>query len=159
MTEMINTINIFSTKRQKKQSVILIPYKHVDVIKWRLLALCEWNPPITGGFPSQRPVTRSFAVSFDLHMNKRLSKQSTRRWFETPSRSLWYHCNDHFLFLSWLHCHFRCDRKSQGYVWGEIGENAYLAKIRHVLRPENEANKNVLIWLDITIYVNVYMYE
>ena len=27
----------------------------------------------TGGFPSQRPVTRSFAVFFDLHLNKRLS--------------------------------------------------------------------------------------
>ena len=27
-----------------------------------LLALCEGNPPITGGFPSQRPVTRSFDV-------------------------------------------------------------------------------------------------
>ena len=24
-----------------------------------------------------------------LHLNKRLSKQSRRRWFETPSRSLW----------------------------------------------------------------------
>ena len=40
------------------------------VISWRhqietfsaLLALCEGNPPITGGFPSQRPVTRNFDV-------------------------------------------------------------------------------------------------
>ena len=29
-----------------------------------------------GEFPSQRPVTRSFDVSFDLRLNKRLSKQS-----------------------------------------------------------------------------------
>ena len=36
-----------------------------------LLALCEGNPPVTGGFPSQRPVTRSFAVFFDLHLTKR----------------------------------------------------------------------------------------
>ena len=28
----------------------------------------------------------------DLPLNKRLSKQSRRRWFETPSRSLWRHC-------------------------------------------------------------------
>ena len=47
-----------------------------------------------GGFPLQRPVTRSFDVSFDLHMSKRLSKQSRRWWFETPSRSSWSHCND-----------------------------------------------------------------
>ena len=44
-------------------------------------------------FPSQRPVTRSFDVFFDLRLNKRFSKQSRRRWFETPSRSLWHHCN------------------------------------------------------------------
>ena len=41
-----------------------------------LLALCEGNSPVTGEFPAQRPVTQSFNVSFDPHMNKRLSKQS-----------------------------------------------------------------------------------
>ena len=41
----------------------------------------------------QRPVTRSFDVFFDLRLNKRLNKQSRRRWFETPWRSLWRHCN------------------------------------------------------------------
>ena len=46
----------------------------------------------TGEF-SQRPVTRSLDVFFDLRLNKRLSKQSRPRWFETPSLSLWYHCN------------------------------------------------------------------
>ena len=51
------------------------------------------NSPVTAEFPSHRPVTRSFDVFFDLRLNKRLSKQSRRRWFETPSRSLWRHCN------------------------------------------------------------------
>ena len=36
-----------------------------------------------------RPVTQSF----DLRLNKRLSKQSWGWWFETPSRPLWRHCN------------------------------------------------------------------
>ena len=40
-----------------------------------LLALCEGNPPLTGGLPSQRPVTQSFDVFFDLSLNKLLSKQ------------------------------------------------------------------------------------
>ena len=31
-----------------------------------LLALCEGNPPATGGFPSQRPVTRSGALMFSF---------------------------------------------------------------------------------------------
>ena len=48
---------------------------------------------VTGGFPLQRPVTRSFDVFFDLRLNKRLSKHSRRQWFKTPSRSLWRHCN------------------------------------------------------------------
>ena len=51
-----------------------------------LLALCEGNPPVTAGFPLQRPVTRSFVVFFDLHLNKQLSKQSRPWWFETTSR-------------------------------------------------------------------------
>ena len=44
--------------------------------------------------PSQRSVTRGFDVFFDLHLNKRLGKQSWGWWFETPSRLLWRHCND-----------------------------------------------------------------
>ena len=59
-----------------------------------VLALCEWKPPTTGGFPSQMQVTRSFYVFFDQRLDKQLSKQSTRRWFETPLRSLWRQCND-----------------------------------------------------------------
>ena len=47
------------------------------------------NSPVTGEFPSHRPLTRSFDAFFDLRLSKRLSKQSRRRWFETPSLSLW----------------------------------------------------------------------
>ena len=46
--------------------------------------LCAGNPPVTGELPSQRPMTQSFDVFFDLGLNKRCSKQSKRRWFETP---------------------------------------------------------------------------
>ena len=38
------------------------------------LALCGGNPPMTGGFPSQRPMTWSFDVFFNLRLNNRLSK-------------------------------------------------------------------------------------
>ena len=68
-----------------------------DVIKMEtfsaLLALCAGNSPVTGEFPPQRSVTRNFGIFFDLCLNKRFSKQSTRRWFETPSCSLWHHGN------------------------------------------------------------------
>ena len=52
-----------------------------------LLSLCA------GEFPSQKPVTQSFDVFFDLRLNKMLSKQSWGWWFETLSRSLWRQCN------------------------------------------------------------------
>ena len=54
--------------------------------------LCgEFTGP--GEFPTQRPVTRSFDVFFELRLNKRLSKQPWGWWFETSSWSLWRQCN------------------------------------------------------------------
>ena len=57
------------------------------------LAICAGNSPVSGEFPAQRPVTRSFDVFFDLRPNKRLSKHCWGWWFETPSWSLWRQCN------------------------------------------------------------------
>ena len=57
--------------------------------------LCgEFTGPGPGEFPTQKPVTRSFDVFFDLRLNKRLSKQPGGWWFETLSWSLWCHCNE-----------------------------------------------------------------
>ena len=54
--------------------------------------LCgEFTGP--GEFPTQRPVTQSFDVFFDLRLNKRSSKQPWGWWFETSSWSLWRQCN------------------------------------------------------------------
>ena len=58
-----------------------------------LLAICAGNSPVSGEFPAQRPVTRSFGVFFDMRLNKR-SKQSRGWWFETLSLPLWHHRND-----------------------------------------------------------------
>ena len=78
-----------------------IPIAYQESTWWRhqmetfsaLLAFCTGNPLVTGEFPAQRPVTRSFEVFFGLRLNERLSKQSWGWWFETPSRPLWRHCN------------------------------------------------------------------
>ena len=50
-----------------------------------LLAICAGNSPVPGEFPTQRPVTRSFDVFFDLRPNKQLSKHLWGWWFETLS--------------------------------------------------------------------------
>ena len=53
---------------------------HDDIIRLdtfsALLVLCAGNSLVTGKFPSERPVMRSFDVFFDLRLNKRWSKQS-----------------------------------------------------------------------------------
>ena len=86
-----------------------ISYKSIDnnkqsrVTWWRhqmeifssLLAICAGNSPVPGEFPTQRPVTRSFDVFFHLRLNKQWSKQSWGWWFDTLSRPLWRHCNEH----------------------------------------------------------------
>ena len=37
---------------------------------YALLAIWAGNSPVTGEFPAQRPVTRSFDVFFDLRLNE-----------------------------------------------------------------------------------------
>ena len=66
-----------------------------------LLAICAGNLPVPGEFPAHRPVTRSFDVFFELHLNQRLSKQSWGWWFDTLPRPLWRDCNDCINSLLW----------------------------------------------------------
>ena len=66
-----------------------------------VLALYAGHLPVTGEFPTQRPVMRSFDVFFDLRLNKRLSKQSWGWLIETPSRLLWRHFNDINASFTW----------------------------------------------------------
>ena len=72
----------------EKVGIIMMTSSNGNI--FALLALCEGNPPLTGGFPSQGPVTRSF----DMRLNKRLNKQSRHRWLGKPSRWFWRHGND-----------------------------------------------------------------
>ena len=60
---------------------------------FRVTGLSAGNSPVPGEFPTQRPVTRSFDVYYDLRPNKRLSKQSWAWWFETLSPPLWRNRN------------------------------------------------------------------
>ena len=75
---------------------------HDDVIRWKHFP--NYWPFVTSEFPSQRPVTQSFDVSFDLLFNKWLSKQSRGWWFEMPSCPIWRHCN--YLFWHQFYCPF-----------------------------------------------------
>ena len=56
-----------------------------------LLAICEAKPPVDS--PHKGQWGGSLMVFFVLRLNKRLSKEPRRWWFETPSVALWRHCN------------------------------------------------------------------
>ena len=66
-------------------------WRHQMEVFSALLAMSAGNSPVPGEFPTQRPVTQSFDVFFDLLLNKRSSKKWWSLWFETLSRPLWRH--------------------------------------------------------------------
>ena len=83
--------------------------------------------------PSQRPVMRSLEVFVYLCLNKRMSKQSRRWWFEMPSCTLWRHCNNNMKEFGLvpssqdhLYCACRCaDRTSLHYQHSDNGRLIY----------------------------------
>ena len=81
-----------------------------------LLALCTGNSPVSGEFPAQRPVTRSFDVFFDLHLIKLLNKHSRGWWFETLSCTLWRHRNGKRMF---------CQNVLARLQWQEVSCNSF----------------------------------
>ena len=74
-------------------SVVSTWWRHEMEVFSASMALRAGNSPVTGGDPSQRPVTRSFDVFTCFWIKRSLSKQPWGWWFETPSRSLWRHGN------------------------------------------------------------------
>ena len=67
---------LFPVRFLNQGTTNIIWWRHQMEIFSALLAICVGNSPVPGEFPTQRPVTRSFDVFFDLRLNKRLSKQS-----------------------------------------------------------------------------------
>ena len=66
-----------------------------------LLALCEENSPVTGEFPSQRPVTRSFDVFF-----LSAPEQTVHQTIETTV--IW----DAIALITWRHCSVKRENSS-----------------------------------------------
>ena len=100
-------------------------WRHQMEIFSALLAICAGNSPVTGEFPTQRPVTRSFDVYFDLRPKERLGKQWWGWWFETLSRSLWRHRNASGM----THWHW-CLRLVQ-FQWGNFNSSTPRQNCHH----------------------------
>ena len=117
-----------------------------------LLALCVGNSPVTGEFPAHRPVTRSFDVFFDLRLNKPLSKESWGWWFETPSRSLWHHCN--VLVWDWcvvsLQFHYISSTSRNVAIWNGFNSSYGGQNGHHCVKRYSDAfsrMKSFVFWL------------
>ena len=83
---------------QDKKAIFMMTSSNGNIFRVTGPLCGEFTGP--GEFPTQRPVTRSFDVFFDLRLNKRLSKQPWGWWFETRSWSLWRQCNVYFMSVT-----------------------------------------------------------
>ena len=79
---------------------------HDDIIKWKYFP--RYWPFVTGHqwIPLTKASDAGLMFSLICALNKRLSKQLWGWWFETPSHSLWRHCNVFFVvkvkfFIGW----------------------------------------------------------
>ena len=89
-----------------------------------------WPFVVTDEFPSQRLVTRSFDVFFDLRLNKRFSEHSWGWWFETPSHSLWLHRNDYV--FNCVHILVGKSACVRGFGWLQTVRNATFRNILNI---------------------------
>ena len=110
---------------------------HDDIIKWKNFPRYWPFVQGTGEFPTQRPVTRSFNVFFDLRPDKQLSKQWWGWWFETPSCPLWSKSDErkhnifymHLIISQWtidIPWKLPVDKKNATFVW-------YMISLQHIL--------------------------
>ena len=76
---------------------VIKPQFHDNVIKWKHFP--RYWPFVQGihqwpmNFPHKGQRRGALMFSLICALNKRMSKRRWGWWFETPSRSLWRHCN------------------------------------------------------------------
>ena len=94
---MLYSIKCLPTHTVGKLESWCLQMSHDDVIKWKYFPVC-WSfvrgivrPPVDSPHKGQwRSALMYFFISVWIHG---WAKQWRSRWFETPSRSLWRHCN------------------------------------------------------------------
>ena len=88
-TKIFSTVNRYTPKEDKISPMMTSSNGNIFHV----------TGPLCGEFTGHRwiPHTKAsdaeFDVFYDMRLNKWLSKQAWGWWFETPSRSLWRHCN------------------------------------------------------------------
>ena len=127
-----------------------------------LLALCEGNPLVTDGFPSQRPATRSFDVSFDMRLcNNRDAGdlRCNRAYDDVTLMGYW--------MKEWFPTQLIIDLpKVMIFVDGDFGillNIQYLCLLIYQIQRKYDCtyvtNYNVMIYVHDTRSVNKYLYN
>ena len=117
-------VTLFFVFTRVREITIVSWWQHQMETFSTLLALCEKNSPVTGEFPSQRPVTRSFGVFLryaeitPLYMI-RIHRLLVTHWvlwppnYKNETADLWYWICKHWLKAlmykeTWWHtCQYR----------------------------------------------------
>ena len=120
-----------------------------------------------GEFTGHRriPLTKNsgaeLCCSFDLRLNKRLSKQPCGWWSETPSPSLWRHCNEWNWDIPVNLCQYHggrwtgddwdifCSSHGFGFVHGSLSPWRRFSNTRPISVLKNKKCKYVFIFLRI----------
>ena len=121
---------------------------HDDVIKWKHFP--RYWPFLRGIHRS--PVNsphkgqRSFDIFFDLHPNKRLSKQWWGWWFETQSCSRWRHRNA---------CNLGLYSISGGATYRKVSQSIYITGLISLRKAAQLCylNLNLVTPRDLTIMI------
>ena len=166
-----------------KQCVTLSWWRHQMERFSALLAICAGNSPVPGEFPTQRPVTQSFDVYFDLRPNKWLSKQSCGWWFEALSWSLWRQRNGSwwhpvicicFYVIQWIlilpirqkkgEILLNSSQTDLGVICFKLHQSLLLrtklALNYHWFRYLAKERQQAIIWInDVMLYIDTYMHH
>ena len=128
-------------------------WRHQMEIFSALLALCVGNSPVTGEFPSQRLVTRSFGVFFDLRLNKGLSKQSlTQNTASAPSHPIQHPTAGMGTHMTPVGC-VMAGCCQINYILTNIGRrNSIRIFNQHLLFW------NILIWTEFICFINLFAF-
>ena len=126
------------------------------------LAICEENPPVTGGFPSQKAGDAGFDIFCVVNLIKMLSKESSCLWFETP----WHSCD--IIVMAWPISVWKCSLNSivnssvekRFWYWtnGDLFCLCICMYINHRYMIKNCAIPLVIYWTSFTaIPYNMYI--
>ena len=134
----------------RKVLLKLIP--HDDVMKWKYFPR-YWSfvQGIHRWIPRTRTSDAEFDVFIDLRLNKRLSKQLWRWWYEMSSRSLWRHCNK-FVIKNSLqkilirYCTTTITSENAAMLFSAIAPAALFRESYVTVRGEHNGSWQTVLW-------------